>query len=72
MVKDECKEHFLDQWVNFVSPHDVAEKLDNRTMGCIRFEPHKIVLSSELPMTLRPYRTSPQDSKEIETQVEIF
>ncbi|GFU14519.1 hypothetical protein NPIL_291091, partial [Nephila pilipes] len=35
-------------------------------VGRIRLEPQKIVLISELPVSLHPYRTSPQNNKEIE------
>ncbi|GFS94334.1 hypothetical protein NPIL_439301 [Nephila pilipes] len=39
---------------------------------CIRLEPQKVVLTSELPVSLHPYHTSPQDIKEIETPIKIF
>lgn len=42
---------------------------DKYDVGCIRLEPQKVVLTSELPISLRPYRASPQDNNEIEKQV---
>ncbi|GFS85911.1 retrovirus-related Pol polyprotein from transposon 17.6 [Nephila pilipes] len=42
---------------------------DSYDVGCIRLEPQKVVLTSELAVSLLPYRTSPQNNIEIETQI---
>lgn len=42
---------------------------DKYDIGCIRLQPQKVVLTSELPIALRPYRAPPQDNKEIEEQI---
>ncbi|GFU33880.1 hypothetical protein NPIL_698051 [Nephila pilipes] len=42
---------------------------DRHDVSLIRLEPQKIVLTSELRVSLLPYRTSPQNNKEIETQI---
>ncbi|GFV91758.1 retrotransposable element Tf2 protein type 1 [Trichonephila clavipes] len=39
-------------------------------VGCINLEPQRIHLISDLPISLRPYRNSQQESKEIQTQIE--
>lgn len=39
-------------------------------VGCIRLEPQKVILTSELPISLRPYRASPKDNAEIKRQID--
>ncbi|GFW07474.1 retrovirus-related Pol polyprotein from transposon 412 [Trichonephila clavipes] len=46
---------------HFVSKYDV---------GQLRVEPQRIILKSDLPVPLRPYRTSPIQEKEIKSQAE--
>ncbi|GBM24573.1 hypothetical protein AVEN_157836-1 [Araneus ventricosus] len=43
---------------------------DKYDFGALRVEPQRIVLNSDLPVGLRPYRTSPVDEQEIKSQVE--
>ncbi|GFT71333.1 hypothetical protein NPIL_193491 [Nephila pilipes] len=40
---------------------------DRYDVSCVKLEPEKVVLTSELPVFLHPYCTSPQNSIEIET-----
>ncbi|GFU57685.1 retrovirus-related Pol polyprotein from transposon 17.6 [Trichonephila clavipes] len=44
--------------------------LDNVVQSQFRVEPQRIILKSDLPVHLRPYRTSPIQGKEIKGQVE--
>ncbi|GBL88164.1 hypothetical protein AVEN_117763-1 [Araneus ventricosus] len=39
-------------------------------VGALRVEPQRIVPNSGLPVSLRPYRTSPVEEQEIKSQVE--
>ncbi|GBN40239.1 Transposon Ty3-I Gag-Pol polyprotein [Araneus ventricosus] len=43
---------------------------DKYDVGALRVEPQRIVLNSDLPVNLRPYRTSPVKEQEIKSQVE--
>ncbi|GBL82553.1 hypothetical protein AVEN_263648-1 [Araneus ventricosus] len=43
---------------------------DKYDVGELRVEPQRIVLDSDLPVSLRPYRTSPVEEQEIKSQVE--
>ncbi|GBO35743.1 Transposon Ty3-I Gag-Pol polyprotein, partial [Araneus ventricosus] len=43
---------------------------DKYDAGTLRVEPQKIVFNSDLPVSLRPYRTSPVEEQEIKSQVE--
>ncbi|GFU14194.1 retrovirus-related Pol polyprotein from transposon 297 [Trichonephila clavipes] len=43
---------------------------DKYDVGQLRVEPQRIILKSDLPVHLRPYRTSPIQEKEIKGQVE--
>ncbi|GBM99780.1 hypothetical protein AVEN_101029-1 [Araneus ventricosus] len=45
---------------------------DKYDVGTLRVEPQRIVLNSDLPVSLRPYRTSPVEEQEIKSQVEKF
>jgi hypothetical protein len=49
--------------------HNVFAK-SKYDVGLVRMEPPRVVLTSELPVSLRPYRTSNADEKEIKTQIE--
>ncbi|GBN61428.1 hypothetical protein AVEN_20801-1 [Araneus ventricosus] len=40
---------------------------DKYDVGALRVEPQRIVLNSDLPVSLRPYRTSPVEEKEIKS-----
>lgn len=42
---------------------------DSYDVGEVRLEPVKVELTSELPVSIRPYRCSPADNKEIESQI---
>lgn len=39
-------------------------------VGRVRWEPQRIILTSELPISLRPYRASPRDNAEIQKQIQ--
>lgn len=39
-------------------------------VGCIRLEPQRVVLESELPISMRPYRASVKDNEEIKKQID--
>lgn len=39
-------------------------------VGKVRWEPQRVILTSELPISLRPYRASPRDNNEIQKQVQ--
>ncbi|GBN01217.1 hypothetical protein AVEN_185750-1 [Araneus ventricosus] len=43
---------------------------DKNDVGALRVEPQRIVLNSDLPVSLRPYRTSPVEEQEIKSQVD--
>ncbi|GBM28691.1 hypothetical protein AVEN_116704-1 [Araneus ventricosus] len=43
---------------------------DKYVVGELRVEPQRIVLNSDLPVSLRPYCTSPVEEQEIRSQVE--
>ncbi|GBN78079.1 Transposon Ty3-I Gag-Pol polyprotein [Araneus ventricosus] len=43
---------------------------DKYDVGALRVEPQRIVLNSHLPVSLKPYRTSPVEEQEIKSQVE--
>ncbi|GBM49560.1 Transposon Ty3-I Gag-Pol polyprotein [Araneus ventricosus] len=43
---------------------------DKYDVGTLRVEPQRIVLNSDLPVSLRPYRTAPVEEQEIKSQVE--
>ncbi|GBO29619.1 Transposon Ty3-G Gag-Pol polyprotein [Araneus ventricosus] len=43
---------------------------DKYDVGALRVEPQRIVINSDLPVSLRPYRTSPVEEQEIKSQVE--
>ncbi|GBM26352.1 hypothetical protein AVEN_239352-1 [Araneus ventricosus] len=43
---------------------------DKYDVGALRIEPQRIVPNSDLPVSLRPYRTSPVEEQEIKSQVE--
>ncbi|GBM43181.1 hypothetical protein AVEN_142837-1 [Araneus ventricosus] len=39
-------------------------------VGALRVEPQRIMLNSDLPVSLRPYRTSPVEEQEIKSQAD--
>ncbi|GFS82758.1 hypothetical protein NPIL_701251 [Nephila pilipes] len=60
------EEGSLDSLLDNIS-HTFSE--DRYDLGYIRFESQKVVLISEYPVFLCPYRSSPQNNKEIETRI---
>ncbi|GFW54894.1 retrovirus-related Pol polyprotein from transposon 297 [Trichonephila clavipes] len=53
-----------------LSHYDSFFSKDKYDVGQLRVEPQRIILKSDLPIHLRPYRTSPIQGKEIKGQVE--
>ncbi|GFV45726.1 retrovirus-related Pol polyprotein from transposon 412 [Trichonephila clavipes] len=53
-----------------LSHYDSIFSKDKYDVGQLRVEPQRIILKSDLPVHLRPYRTSPTQEKEIKGQVE--
>ncbi|GFV43612.1 retrovirus-related Pol polyprotein from transposon 17.6 [Trichonephila clavipes] len=53
-----------------LSHYDSIFSKDKYDVGRLRVEPQRIILKSDLPVHLRPYRTSPIQEKEIKGQVE--
>ncbi|GFU45026.1 transposon Tf2-6 polyprotein [Trichonephila clavipes] len=52
--------------------YDSIFSKDKYDVGQLRIEPQRIILKSDLPVHLRPYRTSPIQEKEIKGQVENY
>ncbi|GFT57402.1 transposon Ty3-I Gag-Pol polyprotein [Trichonephila clavipes] len=53
-----------------LSHYDSIFSKEKYDVGQLRVEPQRIILKSDLPVHLRPYRTSPIQEKEIKGQVE--
>ncbi|GBM87049.1 Transposon Ty3-I Gag-Pol polyprotein [Araneus ventricosus] len=64
--KCELRKEVTDIIKNF----DSVFSKDKYDVGALRVEPQRIVLNSDLPVSLRPYRTSPVEEQEIKSQVE--
>ncbi|GBN02028.1 hypothetical protein AVEN_152728-1 [Araneus ventricosus] len=57
---------------DIIKNFDSVFSKDKYDIGELRVEPQRIVLNSDLPVSLRPYRTSPVEEQEIESGLEIF
>ncbi|GBM28454.1 Transposon Tf2-9 polyprotein [Araneus ventricosus] len=55
---------------DIIKNFDSVSSKDKYDAGALRVEPQRIVLNSDLPVSLRPYRTSPVEEQEIKSQVE--
>ncbi|GBN62047.1 hypothetical protein AVEN_48453-1 [Araneus ventricosus] len=55
---------------DIIKNFDSVFSKDKYDVGTLRVEPQRIVLNSDLPVNLRPYRTSPVEEQEIKSQVE--
>ncbi|GBN55346.1 Transposon Ty3-G Gag-Pol polyprotein, partial [Araneus ventricosus] len=55
---------------DIIKNFDSVFSKDKYDVGALRVEPQRIVLNSDLPVSLRPYRTSPVEEQEIKSQVE--
>ncbi|GBO21470.1 Transposon Tf2-11 polyprotein [Araneus ventricosus] len=55
---------------DIIKNFDSVFSKDKYDVGALRVEPQRIVLNSDLPVILRPYRTSPVEEREIKSQVE--
>ncbi|GBN73259.1 Transposon Ty3-G Gag-Pol polyprotein [Araneus ventricosus] len=55
---------------DIIKNFDSVFSKDKYDVGALRVEPQRIVLNSALPVSLRPYRTSPVEEHEIKSQVE--
>ncbi|GBN33385.1 hypothetical protein AVEN_131631-1 [Araneus ventricosus] len=55
---------------DIIKNFDLVFSKDKNHVGALRVEPQRIVLNSDLPVILRPYRTSPVEEQEIKKQVE--
>ncbi|GBM36840.1 hypothetical protein AVEN_82830-1 [Araneus ventricosus] len=64
--KFELRKEVKDLIKNF----DSVFSKDKYDVGEFRVEPQRIVLNSDLPVSLRPYRTSPVEEQEIKSRIE--
>ncbi|GBM34436.1 hypothetical protein AVEN_176497-1 [Araneus ventricosus] len=55
---------------DIIKNFDSVFSKDKYDVGALGVEPQRIVLNSDLPVSLRPYRTSPVEEQEIKSQVE--
>ncbi|GBO01989.1 hypothetical protein AVEN_151873-1 [Araneus ventricosus] len=55
---------------DIIKSFDSVFSKDKYDVGALREEPQRIVLNSDLPVSLRPYRTSPVEEHEIKSRVE--
>ncbi|GBM88157.1 Transposable element Tcb1 transposase [Araneus ventricosus] len=55
---------------DIIKNFDSVFSKDKYDVGALRVEPQRIVFNSDLPVSLRPYRTSPVEEQEIKSQVE--
>ncbi|GFX69631.1 retrovirus-related Pol polyprotein from transposon 17.6 [Trichonephila clavipes] len=73
VVEDTVRKQTSEQWEDLTQLLDKLQGMFSQNKydaGCINLEPQRIHLISELPISLRPYRNSQQESKEIQTQIE--
>ncbi|GBM30333.1 hypothetical protein AVEN_174144-1 [Araneus ventricosus] len=57
------------EWLITTKLINIQKSYDKYDVGGLRVEPQGIVLNSDLPVSLRPYRTSPVEQREIKTEV---
>ncbi|GBM26379.1 hypothetical protein AVEN_239374-1 [Araneus ventricosus] len=55
---------------DLIKNSDSVFSKDKYDVGALRVRLQRIVLNSDLPVSLRPYRTSPVEEQEIKSQVE--
>ncbi|GFX59595.1 retrovirus-related Pol polyprotein from transposon opus [Trichonephila clavipes] len=73
VVEDTVPKQTSEQWGDLTQLIDKFQTIFSQNkydVGCINLEPQRIHLISDLPISLRPYRNSQQESKEIQTQIE--
>ncbi|GFX55897.1 retrovirus-related Pol polyprotein from transposon 412 [Trichonephila clavipes] len=73
VVEDTIPRQTSEQWGDLTQLLDKFQTIFSQNkydVGCINLEPQRIHLISDLPISLRPYRNSQQESKEIQTQIE--
>ncbi|GFT98378.1 retrovirus-related Pol polyprotein from transposon 17.6, partial [Trichonephila clavipes] len=74
VVEDTVPRQTSEQWGDLTQLLDKFQTIFSQNkyddVGCINLEPQRIHLISDLPISLRPYRNSQQESKEIQTQIE--
>ncbi|GFV27947.1 hypothetical protein TNCV_132641 [Trichonephila clavipes] len=73
VVEDTVPKQTSEQWEDLTQLLDKFQSIFSQNkydIGCINLEPQRIHLISDLPISLRPYRNSQQESKEIKTQIE--
>ncbi|GFT88044.1 transposon Tf2-6 polyprotein [Trichonephila clavipes] len=73
VVEDTVPKQTSEQWGDLTQLLDKFQTIFSQNkydVGCISLEPQRIHLISDLPISLRPYRNSQQESKEIQTQIE--
>ncbi|GFY09425.1 retrotransposable element Tf2 protein type 1 [Trichonephila clavipes] len=73
VVEDTVPKQTSEQWEDLTQLLEKFQTIfpqNKYDVGCINLEPQRIHLISDLPISLRPYRNSQQESKEIQTQIE--
>ncbi|GFW59018.1 hypothetical protein TNCV_2831241 [Trichonephila clavipes] len=73
VVEDTFPKQTTEQWEDLTQLLDKFQGIFSQNkydVGCINLEPQIIYLISEISISLRPYRNSQQESKEIQTQIE--
>ncbi|GFW89260.1 transposon Ty3-G Gag-Pol polyprotein [Trichonephila clavipes] len=73
VVKDTVPKQTREQWEDLTQFFDEFQSIFSQNkydVCCINLAPQIIHLISDLPISLRPYRISQQESKEIQTQIE--
>ncbi|GFX73460.1 retrovirus-related Pol polyprotein from transposon 412 [Trichonephila clavipes] len=73
VVEDTVPKQTSEPWEDLTQLLDKFQTIFSQNkydVGCINLEPQIIHLISDLPISLRPYRNSQQESKEIQTQIE--
>ncbi|GFV36422.1 retrovirus-related Pol polyprotein from transposon 17.6 [Trichonephila clavipes] len=71
--EDTVPKQTSEQWGDLTQLLDKFQTIFSQNkydVGCINLEPQRIHLISDLPISLRPYKNSQQESKEIQTQIE--
>ncbi|GFX82863.1 retrotransposable element Tf2 protein type 1 [Trichonephila clavipes] len=73
VVEDTVPKQTSEPWEDLTQLLDKFQTIFSQNkydVGCINLEPQRIHLISDLPISLRPYRNSQQEAKEIQTQIE--
>ncbi|GFW74300.1 hypothetical protein TNCV_3438531 [Trichonephila clavipes] len=69
VVEDTVPKQTSEPWEDLTQLLDKFQTIFSQNkydVGCINLEPQRIHLISDLPISLRPYRNSQQESKEIQ------